>query len=170
MTTKFMPAIDINAIINSVQPEMKARKAKAEKTATGDKVNSHRSNKSGFPTMRGLHEYLLAINPAIAFNQATLVMDAEYPFVTVNKAGEICAADAKGAKRVRVNEDGSLMKTENGLVSRAYKPAHLSYYKKTILGNSKWTLGEEFGITDEMKKKAEEAYEAIKETTVEDEE
>jgi len=167
MATTFKPAIDIKAILASVKPEAPTkRESKAKKADGTPKSNVHRSLLSGFPTMHGTMEFLLAINPDIAYNQATAVLDQEFPY-GFQKKGVLVATEAEG-KRCRLNADGTIMVSGGKPVSRAFCKSHFSYYKKDILGNKNWTLSDDFGITHEMKAAAEAAYAAAN-VTEEDE-
>jgi hypothetical protein len=156
----FKPAIDINAIITAIKPIIKERKAKVE-GASGEKTASTLvSVLSGFPSIHAIHEYVLASNPAVAFNQMEVIMDKEFPYAVIDENGKKVAADFKGETfKVRTDAKGELMKTANGeLVTRAYKAAHFTYYKKDILGGKNWTIGEDFGVTAAMKTAAEATY------------
>lgn len=158
MATTFKPAINIKDILASVKPE--AKKVAKAKTEKGEGAGSSASNLSGFPTIQGLHEFVFATNPNVARNQMAAIMDLEYPFGFCDKTGKVVAADVRGAIKARLDKEGKIMMGATGPVTRAYKPAHFAYYKKGILGKGKWTIGEDFGVTDVMKEAAVKAYDA----------
>ena len=154
----FKPAIDIKSILASVKPQVATKAAKATKEDGTLKTNTKTSNLSGFKTIHATHEYCFATSPLIEFNQMELVMNQEYPFAIVNKKGEVVAEGTKGSLRARLDKDGKVMMSNGKPVTRAYVKAHFGYYRKAVLGNGKWTIGEDFGVTDAMKEAAQKAY------------